>query len=182
MIRPSTDSSDDELPRSKFEPTHNHSHLLALLAFAQARNLDFLPIRWQEALGSIGEGGSATITQRLVTLRTSMAFKRLKSSLIPKADEQKAFKSLMSEIAILTTPSIRNLPYIVNIEAVCWDISESEERVWPVLVFDKATDGNLQNFLISPEGCATDILERLGWCGQVAEALCVLHANGLPLT
>ena len=40
------------------------SDLIAFLSIVQKCDVDYLPITWQPALGTLGEGGSGTIASR----------------------------------------------------------------------------------------------------------------------
>src|SRR5271155_2395565 len=121
--------------------------LIAVLALAQRLRIDFIPITWQAALGSIGEGGEGRINQSLIDLQTSFAFKRFKGDERARAP----FQNIIREMIVLSQASIREHPYIVRLEGICWDIPQ-DDRVWPVLVFQKAHFGDLYHFCRSGAG------------------------------
>lgn len=50
---------------------------LTFLGVAQSLNLEFLPISWDAGEASIGQGGTAEISQPSISLETAFAFKRL---------------------------------------------------------------------------------------------------------
>src|SRR5436190_19411296 len=76
---------------------------IAVLGLAQRLCIDFLPVTWQAALGSIGEGGEGRINQSLINLQTSFAFKLF----IEKPETAcPPFQNFVREIVMLSQPSI----------------------------------------------------------------------------
>jgi hypothetical protein len=117
-------------------------------------------------------GFTAEIRQSLINLQMSFAFKRLK-----EPDGGGSLAPLISEISVLGHPKVRSHPHIARLEAICWDISETDaEEVWPVLVFEKSQHGDLQRFLISDEGRDLGMDERLALCYHIATALFTMHS------
>lgn len=150
----------------------SHQDFLYVLAVAQDREIDFLPILWQPALDTTGAGFTAEIRQSLINLLMSFVFKRLK-----EPDGGGSLAPLISEISFLGHPKVRSHPHIARLEAICWDISETDaEDVWPVLVFEKSQHGDLQHFLISDKGRDLGIDERLELCYHIATALFTMHS------
>jgi hypothetical protein len=120
--------------------TTNHTNdsqndLIAFLSAAQRCNVDFLNITWQPSLSTLGVGSSATISQSTFSADIPLAFKRFHDDGHSEMD----FLPLISEVLILSQPTIRNHPNIVNLEGICWEIKPRTEKAVPVLVFEKAT-------------------------------------------
>ena len=149
---------------------------VALLSVLQKLKIGILPITWQPALDVVGEGATAEIRQSLIHLQLSFAFKRLKRLEHRSSDNENALRALISEISILGQPPVRIHPNIVRLEGVCWDYWPEDEQVWPVLVFEKTTRGDLGKFLQSDAGRTTDIRDRLKFCSDVAAGLMAMHS------
>jgi hypothetical protein len=157
--------------------TDLHSDISYLLGIAQDRQIDFIPIKWQPALDKIGGGGTAEIRQSLINLQMSFAFKRPRESLKRLKTKREALAPSISEISVLGHPRIRSHPHIVRLEAICWDISDTNDAdVWPVLVFEKSQCGDLQRFLTSGEGLQLGVDQRLKLCYHAASALSTIHS------
>ena len=152
--------------------------LLTFLGVAQNLKINFLPITWQPALDKVGEGGTAEIRQALVNVQMSFAFKRLKA---PRGIEEEAqyLRALIAEISVLGHPPIRRHPNVVDIEGICWDVVSSSGKVWPVLVFEKTQQGNLNTFMTAGKGKDLGVEDRLRICFDVADAVRNLHGTGM---
>lgn len=159
-------------------------NLITFLAIAQKLKIDFLPITWLPALSAVGAGGTAQIRQSLIHLQMSFAFKIIKDAKwIDEIDETQRpremkgrFQALISEISVLGHPSIREHPNIISLLGICWDILPSG-CVWPVLVFERTTLGDLWSFAESEEGKNVSIETRLKLCADVATAVRDLHQS-----
>jgi hypothetical protein len=156
-------------------PTGIRHDFLTFLGIAQSLKIDFLPITWQPALDTVGQGGTAEIRQALINLQTSFAFKRLIST--RPAEEAKNFQALIAEISVLGQPSIRDHPNIITLEGICWDIILETEKVWPVLVFEKARLGDLLAFMEQGAGKKLSLEDRLQLCVDIATAVADMHSN-----
>ena len=182
-------SDDDSLASSPFTkhltsgafpkyPSNQHSDygFIALLALAQRLDIHFLPITWQAALGKLGEGGQAGVNQALIHVQTSFAFKCFKNASPTSSLDGALFREVINEIAVLSHPIIREHPHIVRLEGICWDISR-DDRVWPVLVFEKAHLGDLDRFVTSTEGTKLSMQDRLNLCVDIGIAIRDMHSN-----
>jgi len=147
--------------------------LIAFLSVVQKCNVEFLPITWQPTLGTLGQGGSATISQSIVNTDTSLAFKRFHDG-----DSDMDYSPLISEVIILSQLPIQNHPNIVNLEGICWEIKPRTENVFPVLVFKKAA-WDLQQFMNVKEGKNMVIHDRLKICADIGSAIMTLHSYGI---
>jgi hypothetical protein len=150
------------------------SDLIAFLSIVQKCKVDYLPISWQSALDNLGEGGSSTVSQSTFTTDIPLAFKRFHDS----GDTDMDLLPLMSEVLILSQPTIQNHPNIVNLEGICWEIKPITEKAVPVLVFEKAA-WDLQQFLTASEGMKMSTDDRLQICADIGSAIMTLHAYGL---
>jgi len=154
------------------------SDLISFLSIAQRYKVDFLPITWQPALGTLGKGGSGTITQSALSSSMSLAFKRFHDS--DSGDSDQGIAPLMSEVLILSQPVIHTHPQIVKLEGICWEILPRTEKAVPVLVFEKAA-WDLQQFMNVREGMNMSIDCRLKICADIGSAIMALHAYGMLL-
>ena len=157
--------------------SNNDFTFLDLLGLAQNLGIDFLPIRWQPELEMAGQGGTAQIYQSMINIQVTFAFKRLKVS---ESEEVKArnLSALLAEIAILGHPAIRNHAHVVSIEGICFDVVQEEERVSPVLVFEKTACGDLAKFMTEGAGRELTIDARLALLTDIALAIRDLHTLG----
>jgi serine/threonine protein kinase len=149
---------------------------IAMLALAQRLHIHFLPITWQAALGPLGEGGQARINQALIHVQTSFAFKCFKKVSQIHNFECALFREVINEMIILSHPLIRNHPHVVRLEGICWDISQ-DDQVWPVLVFEKAHLGDLDQFVTSIKGTKLSMEDRLDLCVDIGIAIKDMHSN-----
>jgi len=143
---------------------------IAVLGLAQRLKIDLLPITWQAPLGCIGRGGQSEINQALVNVQTSFAFKRFNRT---KCDP---FKEAVQEIVVLSHPVVQDHPHIVKLLGICWDIPE-DDKVWPVLVFEKTHLGDLYHFARSSKGKNLSLEEKLRICVDVGIAIRDMHQN-----
>ncbi|KAF7552666.1 hypothetical protein G7Z17_g4180 [Cylindrodendrum hubeiense] len=156
----------------------------AFISLCQAREVDFFPITWSAGLGETGRGGQGSVYQSDLTSSLGLVFKRWKwaatggSTLrFPIDDEalEKMYRGLMAEILILTEPAIRECPYIIAVEGVCWERIRLTDFT-PVLVFERASFGDLAGY-VSNYGNKLSLIDRLRLCAQIARGLLVLHRN-----
>ena len=158
----------------------NQYDFISFLAIAKQLKVDFLPITWQPALDCIGGGATAEIRQSSINLQTSFAFKRFTSPLQARTlvDETVIFRAIVAEILVLSHPSIRRHSNISELLGICWDVIEETGKVWPVLVFEKATYGDLQIFMTQDRGLGLLHWEsRLKLCADVGRAVADMHSN-----
>lgn len=160
--------------------TSTNYDLITFLGIAQALNIDLLPITWDAEQASIGQGGTAEISQSSVDLETAFAFKRLSSVHSDLSEEQQAtiFKALIAEVIVLGHKSIRAHGNVNRLEGICWDIEPESDRVWPVFVFEKTQHGDLKTFMDHGAGTRLDLGSRLHLCAEIATAISDLHLSG----
>ena len=150
---------------------------LAFLDFLNAAQffmIDCMPITWQPGLEPVGIGATATIFQRHVNKETAYTFKRINVEKLSRNDYLSALRVLRSELETLGNRQIRACMNIAHLIGICWDFRGSE--VWPVLVFEKSTYGDLKRFMQSGEGQKLDTHSRLKLCADVAAAVMTAHA------
>ncbi|KAH8645899.1 kinase-like domain-containing protein [Tricladium varicosporioides] len=161
------------------EETSSHSYsdygFMDTIALAQRLGLSFLPITWQAALGQLGNGGQADIYQAIINVQTSFAFKSYETT---SGRHRCNFQGLVNEMIMLTHPLIKNHPYIVKLEGVCWDIP-GDQNISPVLVFEKAHMGDLDNFITSRIWVNISVAEKLSICADIGIAVRDMHSNGI---
>jgi len=158
------------------KPVDNLYDLITFLAAVQRAKVDILPITWQSARRPIGMGGTSNINKASINLETSFAFKCVSDTQKRDQDEAKILQALISEIAVLSHPSIREHPNIIELQGICWDVP-SDHEVWPVLVFEEAQFGDLYNFATLPVGRDLCIAERLKLCVDIGTAIIDMHFN-----
>ncbi|KAI1277030.1 hypothetical protein F5Y07DRAFT_364918 [Xylaria sp. FL0933] len=179
--------------KDKKEGSYN---LLTCLACAQQSGIDLIGITWIDAQGLLGRGGQAAVSQTRASASAVLAFKRPDSSPIgswlskvttsqrTKLDD--VYRAVASEILVLGDPEIRSHPNIVRLHAISWEIHQARSwlfqkitRVWPILVFEKASHGDLGLFMASEQGVALDLAARVKLCRGIASAIAAAHRKGI---
>ncbi|KAL7974385.1 hypothetical protein HDV63DRAFT_399959 [Trichoderma sp. SZMC 28014] len=106
-------------PDGKTRRQQNHQQLSlqspTLLATAQDKQVDFLPITWDEQTSD--RGGQASISQSFND-KLTYVFKRLHRNFKYPADEIIALRAVISEILVLGHSEIRGHPNIVRLVGV----------------------------------------------------------------
>ena len=163
--------------------TLKHYDLITFLSLAQKRKVDFLPITWQSALGHLGRGGTANVSQSVINIETSFAFKRMDLIVHERlADPLKeTFEKLISELLVLRNPSLLGHLNIVGLEGICWEVNYGSEEALPVLVLKKAEFGDLGTFLDSERIVKETFNVRIGLCVDIASATMALHESSMCL-
>ena len=159
-----------ETPSSRY----SDYNFIATLGLAQRLGIHFLPISWQASLGPLSIGGQADIWQTLVNIQSSFVFKSFEIG----KDNTTNFATLIKELVVLSHPTVKKHPNIVELEGIGWDIVEETEHVSPVLVFEKSKYGDLHRFIASDHEGNLPVKTRLDICADVAVALRDMHCNG----
>ena len=159
-------------PRDHITSYQEHYENLAyFLTFVQYFQVNIIPITWQPALDDLGRGTSAVVTQSMIHAQLDFAFKR--------TDLNSAYLTLISEVAILSLPEIREHANINLLKGICWEIrdrgSDVTPAVWPVLVYAKAEFGDLRKLMKSDVGMNLSLRQRLDLCVDIAHAVDKLH-------
>ena len=161
-------------------PIDGEPDLISFLSLVQKEDVNLLPITWQPALQSVGFGGTAEIKQSLINLQTSFAFKRFRRPGVPLQNEEAIYRTLISEVLVLSHPAVFRHPNIIRLEGVCWDVPLTEDKVWPVLVFEKSRCGDLDWFMNCGAGVGLPVLGRLSLSTDILAAVVEMHTNGWP--
>ena len=82
--------------------------------------------------------------------------------------------TMLTEMVEHAYQPISNHPYIVRLEGVIRDVSETG-RLAPNLVFEKSPHGDCMTFMRSVEGQQMNIEEKLSGFLQIAKALDETH-------
>ncbi|RMJ15575.1 hypothetical protein BHE90_005333 [Fusarium euwallaceae] len=161
---------------ASFANTPNNRHCcLSFLATTQALQIDFVPVSWDRGRTIIGSGATSKVQEAFINRNTGFAFKRANQS---KPDAE-TYKALVNEIMVLSHPLIRNHPNISQLQGFCWEVSEEDDKSWPVLIFEKAPFGDLLDFSRLREGTEISFAERLELCVDIGTAILDLHLNGI---
>ncbi|KAL4935014.1 hypothetical protein BDV06DRAFT_207821 [Aspergillus oleicola] len=149
----------------------------SFLATVQARDVDFLPVMWDDSMRGVGAGGQASISQSHVNDKLSYVYKRIRrEDLKTPADYVRAMQALMAEVSVLGHSLIRGHPNIVRLTGICWDIPSDEGAIWPVLVFEKAENRDLKHFMESDARRKLDAKQRWNLCQDIAAAITLMHS------
>ena len=76
-------------------------------------------------------------------------------------------------------PSKFEHPNIISLEGIGWDVSLEDEKVWPVLVFEKSPYGDLDWFANLGAGTSMSLGQKLRLCTDVVAAIMEMHSSGL---
>jgi serine/threonine protein kinase len=135
-----------------------------------------LPVTWQAARQPIGTGATSRINEAFVTLHRSFAFKCASEHQKKSEPEGSTLRMILNECSILSHPSIRRHPNVIELEGVCWDI-EPKDKIWPVLVYDKTHWGDLDNFAVHLLWRNLTAGQRLSLCMDIGAAISCMHSN-----
>lgn len=170
-----TESGLSHLNLLRISASDSHADLLAFLSTAQLNLTDFLPIAWYPSY-NLGRGAFAVLNQSPVKAKLSFAFKRLGQHGQRQDEDTEDFSSSVSELAILRHKPLSIHPNIIKIEGICWEVTAENDRILPVLVFEKATYGDMFQFRNMEEGQKLDLRQKISLCAQILDALYTLHA------
>lgn len=166
--------------------------LISFLAVARKLKIEFLPITWQEQRKPIGSGCTSQIQEALVSLETSFAFKRVADEHKYRVSESVIFQEFIGEITVLRHPAVSKHPNILELQGICWDVAPREysnssehsvdysplnNKLWPVLVFEKSHFGDLNHFAKLESGRGLSLRARLQLCLEIGCAIRDMHFN-----
>ncbi|KAK3356289.1 serine/threonine protein kinase japonica group [Lasiosphaeria hispida] len=156
------------------EPEPDKFNFLSFLATVQALQIEILPLVWDITHDDDkGFGGTSIIYQALVNLDTSFAFKAYRKQ---QKTEEQVFRTLINEITVLSETSVREHANIAQLQGICWEISPTDDKPWPVLIFEKSPYGDLDHFA-RYGGRGMTINDRLRLCLDVGRAVMDMHTN-----
>ena len=171
-----TESGLSHLNLLKISASDSHADLLAFLSTAQSNHTDFLPIAWYPAY-NLGRGSFAILNQSPVKAELSFAYKWLGWNGQVQDEDTEDLSSSISELAILRHESVANHPNVITLEGISWEVAPENNRILPVLVFEKATYGDLFQFRDTEEGQNLDFRQKVSLCAQILDVLYTLHAS-----
>lgn len=159
-------------------PKGDTTNLVDFLGVAQQYKLSFLPVKPQGGLGALGRGLSGLVMQSTADALTTLAFKPyIPSDTDDENIISRAFDSLITEIRILQHEPIRESRHIIDIVGISWHISGKKAR--PVLVTQKANEGELGDFLFRKTGSEPpDLTSKMQIFIGIAESIELLHNAG----
>ncbi|KAI4667042.1 uncharacterized protein J4E79_001724 [Alternaria viburni] len=144
------------------------ANLQEILALAQSREVDFLPLIHQPTLGNVGAGLTAVVNQRFIRNDLELAFKEVNSA-----------SAFLRELSFVSARALRAHPFITKLQGIGWSVdSRKEGNKWvikPVLVFEKATHSTLWSFMHTREGGSLSYKQRISICIQLAIAVADLE-------
>ncbi|EHK41490.1 hypothetical protein TRIATDRAFT_84708 [Trichoderma atroviride IMI 206040] len=139
------------------QPSTHPTNLLSLLATAQDKQVDFLPIPWDEATSD--HDGQASISQSFFNEKLSYVFKRLHRNFKYPAGEIVALRAVISKPSCWDTPRFGAIRISCGWWACVSRLTRRQRSPWPVLVLQKAEHGHLNEFLKSPRGKGLSLRE-----------------------
>ncbi|KAI9775960.1 MAG: hypothetical protein M1839_000659 [Geoglossum umbratile] len=154
--------------------------LITVLAVAQTLNLFILPLTLPPAENAVEKGASSKVHFALMKPDVDFAFKRVRRNRHTNAWQRKAlYRTLVNEISAFASPGIGSKKFVANIEAMCWDVSEDDNEVWPALAFKRSPLGDLDDFLTQEAGRNLSTFTRLELIIGIAEGLCDMWSAGI---
>jgi hypothetical protein len=174
-------TSDTEQVDCLSIPDKYHHNFISFVSLAHQLEIDFMDVTWQPALHLLGVGGSSQIhVSNLVTKKLAFAFKstvtrRGMSQLSLIGADRQRFRSLVCEVLVLRHPDVREHPNIASLLGISWDFRNN--CVWPVLVFPKADEGSLENFIHGSKGTNASPEDLIRICAGIALGLDSLYGN-----
>ncbi|KAF1992761.1 hypothetical protein P154DRAFT_583495 [Amniculicola lignicola CBS 123094] len=151
---------------------HQSYGFISFLGLAQRLKIKFLSNRWLTGLtglGNRGRGGQATILEG-----STLAYKRFKRQGYDGKNID--FQEPVNELLTLTHATVQNHPHVTQLKGLCLDFSD-DNQVFPVLVFDMSTLGDLHHFASSEKFQAMSLYDRLQLCLDVGLAIRDLHSG-----
>ncbi|KAK3368036.1 kinase-like domain-containing protein, partial [Podospora didyma] len=154
-----------------------HASIISVLGWAQGHGVDILPLTWVPQFDSVGFGGTSEISQSLVNAHLGFVFKRLNRE---TQSGSSPWTACMNELCVLSQSPIKDHPNVLSLQGVCFDTPpEDKTSVLPVLVFEKARHGNLEQFMRTERGKSLSFSERLSMIHQITSAMGLLHSSGV---
>jgi len=157
------------------------SEFLRFMAVAQLVGVDFLFVHWKEyALSGLGEGATGRIYQSPLSSKMGFAFKTFRKSSDPSL-EAETYKALVAEMLVLCHPGVREHQNIVGLYGVSFDViafdldGATHRRLWPVLVLEKSSHGDLATFF---KDHSMSLHDAVLVAGQIGAAVQEMHLAG----
>ena len=159
--------------------------LVQILECAAACKIPVLPATWGRGLEEVAmSGATGTIAQGLVNAKASLAFKRFKShpddENLPVSEfRDYQYEAMTTEMMILSRFSLIKYVNITRLIGLCFEPSAMYNEVWPVLLFIKYNEGDLERFRVKKGFLDEELMLKI--CGEVAKGLHILHVNSTTL-
>ncbi|KAL2870917.1 uncharacterized protein BJX67DRAFT_210585 [Aspergillus lucknowensis] len=167
-------------------------NIITFLTLLQKAKIPILPLTWQSSRQLLGRGATSQVNQSLVDIETSFAFKRVAEKDRLEKTDQEIFRRLINEVYMLRHKAVVNHPNILELQGICWDVPLKNkhpaperaepgfldtDKVWPVLVFQKAHFEDLYTFAQRPIGQALGVPERWKICLDIGTAMAHMQSH-----
>jgi hypothetical protein len=159
-----------------------HQEFIQFLQRAYALHVPILPLTWEPAFESLGpDGATGRVSQSTLNSELTFAYKRFNPEVTDPRFTVESYRTLQynamaSEMTVLCNSSLYIHPNIITVQGVCFEITPSGS-VWPVLVFERCSLGDLTQCTTRPEFQDPEYL--LSICGYGAQALNAMHQSGM---
>ncbi|KAH8671940.1 kinase-like domain-containing protein [Tricladium varicosporioides] len=159
-----------------------HFDLLSFISIAQILGVDFINVRWQPSLDSLGGGATSIIQQTQMDAAFCLAFKRPtewsdEEDIGTIQHESERYKAIIYELIALEL--LAEHPNVIDLLGVSWETDQETEQVWPVLLTERSFCGNMSEFLNSEDGTVLNNWDKLRLCAEVAMACAAMHSLGI---
>lgn len=160
----------------------NHQYLIRFLEVATALNVPILPLTWDPALETLGpDGATGRVNQSPFNNKISLAYKRFNPHVTRPELSLENFRglqysSMISEITVLSSAFLRKHPNIIRLIGVGFELHNNDNDMFPVLVFAKASLGDLSKFRSQYSTLHPEVTMAI--CGEIANAMGAMHQCG----
>ncbi|KAI0382927.1 hypothetical protein F5Y04DRAFT_279175 [Hypomontagnella monticulosa] len=170
-------------PKAPTPPIAEGASLIDLLTALQHYDVSFLPVAYQKGREILGQGLSGRVHQASADVGTIFAFKQGVPSKQECDDElSQDWHSLVTEIAVLQHPRIRENHHVADLLGVAFSIEPGPglaRTTWPLLVSRRMALGDLGGLLTGEHQDLLTPPVRSMLLAEVVEAVYVLHACGV---
>jgi hypothetical protein len=164
------------------EKASDSASLTDFMNAVQMYEVSLLPVAYQKSLGSVGKGLSGAIQQSTADISTALTFKDgIPSKLQCDTEQEQDWYSLVTELAVLQHPPIKENHHIIDLLGVAFRVEprrDKEKRAFPLLVNCKVNRGSLASFILEDKGEHLTPELRLQLLAEVAQAIRLLHICG----
>jgi serine/threonine protein kinase len=150
-----------------------HEDLLAFLSIAQELDVSLLPLVWYP--NQVGRGGFSILNENLVHAQLSLVFKRM-SDTAKLNETRRVLNPSITELVIAAHEDIKDHPNILSLDGICWEVTPEQERIFPVMVFEKFKHGDLYQFRNSSHWSSVGLTEKLSLMVDIIRGLHTLHS------
>ncbi|KAF4948637.1 hypothetical protein FGADI_9541 [Fusarium gaditjirri] len=165
-----------------------HPDFISFVTIAQYHHIDIWPMSWDDKLNKLGSGATGDVKQSMVDLKAHFALKRFESHRATRqhdsssitsstlSENEALFTALISDSVILRQPQIEEHAHIVGIQGIAFEVEggcQGLPGIWPMLIMEKAQEGDLARYLASERGREASLSARL-------EFLDIVHGDIKP--